>query len=347
MEIHYFQRYSGAENVATNNTLLLISRLYTYKAELFYSVINKLIGKEDQVEADKFGLSITQQNRKGDSIPDGVISQIGFNIVIETKLSDSFGDRQIESHINSMEDHANSALLTLAPVPLNSAKENKMKEFVKTRNNERKNPLSHIHITFAEMINLISAKLAERDYELQDVLEEYREYCSASGLLSNADRLMRAVAVGGTFDENMKFNLYYDPASRGYTQHKFMGLYKDKMIRAVGKIDKIVEVELIDNEVVLVGGSKGEKITDEQRVNIKDAIVAGFEKNSYELASGHKFFLVDKFYETCYQKTTSGGLMGKKFFDLNVIAPTLLSKKPIADDIDVEKLAEELSKLTW
>lgn len=36
MKIHYFQRYHGKENVATANTMLLLSRLYTYSPDKFF-----------------------------------------------------------------------------------------------------------------------------------------------------------------------------------------------------------------------------------------------------------------------------------------------------------------------
>lgn len=33
MKIHYFQRYHEKENVATANTMLLLSRLYSYSSD--------------------------------------------------------------------------------------------------------------------------------------------------------------------------------------------------------------------------------------------------------------------------------------------------------------------------
>lgn len=38
MKIHYFQRYHEKENVATANTMLLLSRLYQYSSDKFLSV---------------------------------------------------------------------------------------------------------------------------------------------------------------------------------------------------------------------------------------------------------------------------------------------------------------------
>lgn len=36
MKIHYFQRYHEKENVATANTMLLLSRLYSYSSDKFF-----------------------------------------------------------------------------------------------------------------------------------------------------------------------------------------------------------------------------------------------------------------------------------------------------------------------
>ena len=81
--IHYFQRYSQRENVVTNNTLLLFSRLYTHNPYSFGGFINECLDAPLGV-----GVSFVQQKRassKG-SVPDGLISQSSFKIVIETKL---------------------------------------------------------------------------------------------------------------------------------------------------------------------------------------------------------------------------------------------------------------------
>ena len=39
MKVHYFQRYHSKENVATANTMLLLSRLYSYSPEKFFQAI--------------------------------------------------------------------------------------------------------------------------------------------------------------------------------------------------------------------------------------------------------------------------------------------------------------------
>ena len=43
MNIHYFQRYHRKEDVATANTMLLLSRLYSYSPTVFYTFLKNLL----------------------------------------------------------------------------------------------------------------------------------------------------------------------------------------------------------------------------------------------------------------------------------------------------------------
>lgn len=44
--LHYFHRYSQKENVVTNNTLLLLSRLYAHNALYFEAFLADLLGAD-------------------------------------------------------------------------------------------------------------------------------------------------------------------------------------------------------------------------------------------------------------------------------------------------------------
>ncbi len=73
------------------------------------------------------------------------------------------------------------------------------------------------------------------------------------------DKIMLGVPVSETFDENMKYNLYEDDKKGVYG---YLGLYKDKAIRAVGKVLKVVEVTKVGNEYKF-----SEPVTTEERNN--------------------------------------------------------------------------------
>ena len=120
------------------------------------------------------------------------------------------------------------------------------------------------------------------------------------------DNIMLAVAAGNSFEENMELNLYSDENKKEYG---YLGLYKDKAIRAVGKVTKVVTVENI-NGVLQVNGEVTE---DEMQRILRD------EKEYYNGNSkgSRKIFLVNKFYETNYKNIGTQGIVGCKKFKLS------------------------------
>ncbi len=109
--IHYFQRYSQPENVATNNTLLLFSRLYQHSSNKFKGFLNELLDDTD-LEA---GVIFNQQERGTGSVPDGSISQTSFKVIIETKMHQHFSVSQLSAHLSSFGNEEYQILLSLSP----------------------------------------------------------------------------------------------------------------------------------------------------------------------------------------------------------------------------------------
>ena len=91
MQIHYFQRYHSKENVDTSNTMLMLSRLYNYNADRFFLMLNSLILGEKESPEISFDLQVAGD----ESVPDAVISQKSFKIVVETKLYNQFTKQQL------------------------------------------------------------------------------------------------------------------------------------------------------------------------------------------------------------------------------------------------------------
>ena len=111
MKIHYFQRYHAKENVATANTMLLLSRLYSYSPDKFFKLLNsKYLSEIFNPE-----IIFTLQEKSIDSIPDAIITQESFKIVVETKMSDWFYEDQLMRHLNSFKNESCKIIITLAP----------------------------------------------------------------------------------------------------------------------------------------------------------------------------------------------------------------------------------------
>ena len=72
------------------------------------------------------------------------------------------------------------------------------------------------------------------------VLDDYKKYCFDEKLIPDDGNWMRAIVAGTTLEDNLKYDFYYDQASRGYSGHGYIGLYKGKSIRAIGKLKKTI-----------------------------------------------------------------------------------------------------------
>jgi len=335
MKIHYFQRYHSKENVSTGNTMLLISRLYHYSPTKFHAFLISLVSGDIQnFETD---IVFETQLKSVKSVPDAQIKQNSFNIIIETKLGKNFDISQLNNHLKAFINEDFQILLTLSPDKMTSKQMNEVKLAINEENSKYSKNIIHIDTTFEQIITLISDVIDDRDYEFNEILNDYIECCSHEGLLSNKDRLMRAVTVGKTYDDNIKYKLYYDPANRGYSEHGFLALYKNKAIKAVGKIINVVEADEVNGQLIVKSSTID--LTTEQKNNILYAINSS-KTFGWNVEKDHKFFCVDQFVRTDFTKVSKFPLQGTKFFDLD----ELLGK-------NAEKSSENIAKLlngrTW
>lgn len=336
MKIHYFQRYHEKENVATANTMLLLSRLYSYSSDKFFRFL------KTEYFSDSFNPEIVfnLQEKSVDSIPDATITQESFKIVVETKMSDWFHKDQLIRHLNSFSDEKYKVLITLAPELMADNKKAEFEEKLKEYNRQQTHPVIHVNTTFELLTSAISDVLDDRDYEIQDVLEDYLNYCYNDGLIPVSDswKFMRMQLAGTTFDFNVGASVYYDNAERGFRAHDYLGLYRNKSVRAVGKI--IARITAIETENGIKYTSEFGELTEDRKETIKQAMADG-DSHGYDLRTiEHRYFFVDKFHETDYKKITPRAPMGTRVFDLTQVLNT-------KDIPDVTILAENLKALTW
>ncbi|MGN0131956.1 MAG: hypothetical protein ACI4AA_05915 [Lachnospiraceae bacterium] len=336
MKIHYFQRYNEKENVATANTMLLLSRLYSYSSDKFFRFL------KSEFFSDSFSPEIifTLQEKSVESVPDATIKQESFKIVVETKMSDWFYEDQLIRHLKSFNDEKYKVMITLAPEHMAEDKKKKFEEKLKEYNGQQTHPVIHINTTFEELANAISDVLDDRDYEIQDVLDDYLNYCYTDGLIPVSDswKYMRMQLAGTTFDFNMKANVYYDNAERGFRAHDTLALYKNKSVRAIGKI--IARITAVKTENGVKYNAEFGELTEERKAVIESAMEDG-DSHGYDLRTiEHRYFFVEKFYETDFKKITPRAPMGTRIFDLTKVLGT--------DHIPAtERLAELLRNETW
>lgn len=334
MKIHYFQRYHAKENVATANTMLLLSRLYSYSSDKFF----RFLKSEFFSDAFEPEIVFNLQEKSTKSIPDATITQESFKIVVETKMSDWFYSDQLLRHLKSFGDEKYKVIITLAPELMAPEKKKEFDDQLKKYNATQRYPIMHVNTTFEGIINAIRDVIDDRDYEMQEVLEDFLNYCYNDKLIIVSDswKRMRVQLAGTTFNFNISENLYYDDIERGFSAHDYLGLYKEKSVRAIGKINAIITAAATENGLEY----KAElgDLTEERKQQIDRAREDG--KNYGYVMDATRYFFVEKFYETDFKKITPRAPMGSRVFDLTQILET--ENLPVTAEI-----AELLKYKTW
>lgn len=336
MKIHYFQRYHKGEDVATANTMLLLSRLYSYSSDKFFQFLKRQYFSDVFFEPE---ISFILQDKGKGCVPDATISQPSFKFVIETKLTDWFYEDQLIRHLSKFQGEEYKVLITLSSEPMDSKKKESVDKAIANYNVEHHSHIIHVNTTFELLAQGVQDVITDRDYEMQDVLDDYLDYCRNDKLIAASDawKKMRMQLAGTTFDFNVAENVYYDNINRGFSPHDYLGLYKQKSVRAVGKIAAIIVAVLEDGEVEYTV-ERGE-LTEERKHRIEKAREDG-KKYGYNLTA-ERFFFVEKFYETDFPKITKGPSMGTRMFDLKEILNVEDSLPHTAE------IAEQLKHKSW
>ncbi len=333
--IHYFQRYSQRENVATNNTLLLLSRLYQHSPNNFKGFLNELL--EDT--ALESGILFNQQVGGSGSTPDGNISQISFKVVIETKLHQNFSVPQLIEHLNSFGKEEYKILLSLSPKLPSDQLQKQIETEVQKFNNANNTSVKYIPTTFQSIIEKLRKILEDYEYDIIPIVDDFEEYCIEEKLISDDEYRMWVLGSGWTLDENFKYNLYYRNIDSGYSDHSYIGMYNQKSIIGIGKLTNIIEADLLTIGGLQIKNHKN-IVSKEQEQNIIGVIAAAKINNGWDISKGHNFFCVDKFYKTDFRKETKYPLPGTKYFNLKEV----LNLKTLPS---TEEIAELLKKVTW
>jgi hypothetical protein len=340
-KIHYFQRYTQKENVVTNNTLLLFSRLYNDSPSRFEDFINELL--IDDIINVEIGLRFGQQsgNGKRTSIPDGSIIQKSIKVLIETKLYEN-DSGQILRHLEGFDAEETQIMLLVNPMENSQIFDTTINKIVNGYNQTNNQHIAFASVTFKQIIDAFASVIPEYHVEFKDMLDDFSEYCRNDGLLPRQQFEMRAVLSGDSFSQNMTHNIYYCPASRGYSPHRYVGLYKNKAIKGIGVLQKVLfaDVDSSTKEFLKLEAREGDMPTEEEKARILAIMEDAWDDKGWDIYEGHQFFLVEKFFSTNFKKITLYPILGTKFFDLGGVLES--EKLP-----DCEDVAEQLKTRTW
>jgi hypothetical protein len=319
-KIHYFQRYSSIENTVTNNTLQLIARIYNYSNAQASKLLSDITG-----ESIEIGIEVNQQERAIDSVPDGAIIQRSFKVLIESKVDSGIYEDQLIRHASNFSNETQKILLFLTKQKIGSDREKNISNNIAAKYG---GGILFKNVTYEDICNSIKDLFRDYEYEMKALVEDYIEYCNDANLFDQSRYLMRILPCGKSLDLNKKYGIYFHPSDRGYTNHSFIGIYANKKVQCLWSIDSVFDVEYEGaklNKTLIQG-----RDTDEYDQKIISIIADAKDVCGYEIESGHRFFCGKQAIETNYTKSSSGGILGARFVNLNDVIGRFSDDKDVA-----------------
>lgn len=326
-----FPCYTTRENMVTNNTMLFLRKLHAHKPAYFQLLLEGLFDESDILVGPQF----LQQFFEGDSIPDGAIRQSDLEIRIETKLGNSFDQDQIRRHMDiGGGKHPILVMLSIGEPEVSHQKE------LSLMLDER--GVRHCFLTFSKLADAVSELLQDYELELLELVGGFYEFLDKANLVDRREVTLRAVCSGTTSQDNIKHRAYATYASRGYRAHRYLGLYWEKSVRRIGRILDIVAVQLDIAGKWQMRSVHTDELSEESKKSINEIMLAHIGGTFYPNADftiPHNIFLVDKFIETDFNKSTKHPIQSTKYFYLNEILDTV----PHC----TQELASRLQEQSW
>ncbi|WP_353214968.1 hypothetical protein [Salinisphaera hydrothermalis] len=286
------------------------------------------------------GLMLLQQKkpRGSHSVPDGMLRQRSFELVIETKVTAHSGKDQLIRHARGMGQNRRTVntdddriLLLLSKEPI---EENKALEIEDAVTKEAPS-VKFVAVTFQDLCTTLDGFYKEFEPEMVALAEDFIRYCSDEKLTDDSARRMRVVPCGDTLDINLRHGIYYMPLSRGYRPHRFVGLYRQKAIRAVIDVESVFQVVTDETgcRIELISGADTQKYDD----RIQQMIVDAKAKCGHDIANGHQFFC-GEVATTLYKKISKHGIQGARYFRV---------PKDITQESSIEEYVARIDGMAW
>lgn len=334
-EVYFFQRYHTKENMHSSNALLLLKRVYYYDPKIFYKVISNWV----EVDSDEFLPSFITQEKGKKSIPDFCIKQNGFKIVVEAKEKyNSFTEDQMRRHVDNLLSEPVDTRIFIALAPKFNESDCKVFDIIK------KHAIKFINLTYLDLYNSVREVCDEyHDSEIIEILEEYKDYCNEENLIDDSDSTIMVRLAGSTLDFNVRpeNSIYYDKYEHRYEGFRYLGLYKEKCVKYIGEIEKIIKAYQnkdgkYEFECLIPHGGKISDLEKERVLRAMDNQKALYDNINIP----HNYFLVNKFLPVeNFIKSSKMALYGRKKF--------YLQQFNLQPKSSVEDIAEKMKNKTW
>lgn len=203
--------------------------------------------------------------------------------------------------------------------------------------------ITNVYALTNQIIYIAHAKAVLDDIKFKDEEDDVEGIIIKDTMLEidsndNGNSSLKMVLAGKSFDANISCNLYYHQDWRSFRDHKYVGLYKGKAIRAIGEIENIIYANIDTNGNITINNATN-TVTEDQKSRIKNAELEAKQRN-WDISTNHVFFCVKQFYDTSFIKTSLYAPWGTRYFDLLKVLGC--NKLPITSEI-----ANLLKEKTW
>ena len=326
-KLNYFQTYSQKENHVTNNTMLMLRHVYRTSPVLFEQLMVSIL-EDDSLS---IGLNFEQQKPTGTQIPDAIISQSPMHIYIEAKHGGELNSGQITRHLKEIEKQKqlNAILVGLTAYPISEMQNQIWKQEAKDKDSR------FYSITYDNLIEELG-NVCLSEPELSEICQDYQDFIDSEGLRPDQHRHLVALLSGTSYADNAEIGVCYELSTRPpkWRRAHLIGLYHHKQISHVGRI-RGVFIATVDEAGVKITETEVGNPSDEIKETIGSAIEAA-EKHYPGMGKlPHRFYVTDKFVETNFIKSTSGGLMGHRYLEIGQFSKDV----PLAGNTPIEEVA--------
>ncbi len=351
-----FPSYVQRENVVTNATLVLLSQVNRLAPEILGGFLASLTDQPFEI-----GLSFFNQVVLPDavSVPDALIRQVPFELYIETKLPNDLYEQQIINHFQSISgagslSEKNSAthryLIAITPTGIDA----EMHQRLVLAGNER--GVTFSATTFVEIADLLESLTADFRVDLISILAEYRSFIVHERLVPVSTNMLLINPCRNSYDRNVEHAVYHDQPERSKIFCKYLGLYKDKCVGHVGRLRAVVTAIVNETSIRIVerhplpwadAGDEAPELTPDEEQRIRSAASDSY----YDLMNSEvRYYLVDEFVETSFNKVSKYGIRGHRYFELDSAAqdaPGVVPHLFTNGEPTIAELAEALSGKEW
>jgi hypothetical protein len=326
--VSLFSGYSQKENRVTNYALLVLKMLYEENPKYLGEVLATLFGED---VSDHIGVAFRQQERRGASIPDGLIVQRAVTVYIETKNYDWFRDEQLENHLLAL-DRENVGLKVL--LALGNFESPEVDQFGAVRSicdRKYKGSILFRAVSFEQLLDAV--EIAGLPKNLADTIFDFKAFLNEEDLLPSWRERLDVVNCAGIPEDITRGGVYMCPARGGAYTHdrcRFFGMYRRKRVELVSEIEAVVDVDP-ESEAMLLWKNVA---------TVESELLGRARKKVIDLRPGQgviRVFLLGPLFPTEFRKDSPGGMQSsKRYFNIASI-----------DANNAEDLAQRLRGRAW